>query len=169
MATMMDGISPLLVEGLFKTAEMMKNLKDASTEITEFAEELEILSGVLIQFQEALETTIPSIVKADEQQSEYKTAKQLATRFQRTIDKMRMYGDLAPMVTKDSGLLQQLLARLKWLLGKSSIATARQTVQMLSSMAGLFLNSLTCKCHFTQIAELRERGAEVPLMLSLKL
>ncbi|KAJ3496455.1 hypothetical protein NLG97_g2643 [Lecanicillium saksenae] len=144
----MDGVLSVLVSGLFKRADLLKELKNAPTEILELTEDIEILSGVLVQFEDALESAGPRIAETNKQQNE----------------------NVVSMAAKDDNSLpQKLLAWLRWLSVKSFVAAAGHAIQKLSSTASLFLNSVVCKNLVAQIAELQRNRAEVQPMLRFKL
>lgn len=159
----------LLVGGLLNTAQVIKDLKDAPTEIDEFGADVEILSNVLMEFQDAVETAIPSIAETKKQQSSYETAKQLIKRIDTIVRKMTTDSNLLSTATRSKSFFQQFLAKIKWLSGKSAIAMARQTIHTLYLSATLFVASVLCKSLNDRIAELEKNRAEVPAALSLKL
>ncbi|OAA34434.1 hypothetical protein BBO_09203 [Beauveria brongniartii RCEF 3172] len=165
----MDDILSVLVSGLFKSVELLKDLKNAPAEILELAEEIEILSGVLVQFEEALESAEARITETNKQQNEYKTGKNLVKKIQKTMDKMILHRNMVSMAAKDDSLPQKLLAWLRWLSVKPFVAAAGHAIQRLSTLASLFLNSVVCKNLAAQIAEKQRNRAEVPPMLCLKL
>ncbi|ATY66049.1 hypothetical protein A9K55_001957 [Cordyceps militaris] len=163
----MDGIIPILVGGLFKTAELLKNLKNAPTEILELAEDIEILSGVLIRFEEAFDTLEPSLADVDNRQSKHREGETLVKRIRTAVHSLTRCRDLVAI--NDASLLQKLIARLRWLFVKSSITAARHTIQVLSSLASLFVNSIICKHLRACVADLERDRAEVPTRLCLRL
>ncbi len=165
----MDGIISVLVSGLCKSVELLNDLKNAPAEILELAEDIEILSGVLVQFGEAFESARARITETNKQQHEYRTGKSLVEKIQKTMDKMILHRNMVSMAAKDDSLPQKLLAWLRWLSVKPFVAAAGHAIQRLSSLASLFLNSVVCKNLAAQIAELQRNRAEVPDMLCLKL
>lgn len=154
---------------LLNTAKAIKAIKDASTEINEFADDVDILSGVLLEFQEAVETTIPTITEANKRQNAYRTARKFITKIRKITNKMINHSDLLFTAAKSTSRLQRFLAKIKWVRDKSSIAAARQTIFYLSSNAGVFLTSVLCKSLYDKIAELQKTRAKVPEKLVLTL
>lgn len=165
----MDGILSVLLTGLFKSVELLKDLKNAPAEILELAEDIEILSGVLVQFEEALQSARARITETNKQQNEHKTGNNLVKKIQKTMDKMILHRNMVSMAAKDDSLPQKFLAWLRWLSVKSLVAAAGHAIQRLSSLASLFLNSVVCKNLAAQIVELQRNRAEVPTMLCFKL
>lgn len=165
----MDGILSVLVRGLLESVEMLKDLRNARAEILELTEDIEILSGVLVEFEGALESARARITEANMQQNEYKTGKSLVRKIQKTVDKMILHRDMVSMAAKDDSLPQKLLAWLRWLNVKSAVVAASHAIKTLSSHASLFLNSVVCKNIAAQIDELQRNRAEVPALLGLRL
>lgn len=100
----MDGIISVLVSGLCKSVELLNDLKNAPAEILELAEDIEILSGVLVQFGEAFESVRARIIETNKQQYEYRTGKSLVEKIQKTMDKMILHRNMVSMAAKDDSL-----------------------------------------------------------------
>lgn len=166
----MNGILPLLADGVFEAASLVKKMKDAPEEIQEFADDVNILGGVLVQFEETLQIVFPDGSEPKNQgRRDYKTAESIVLKLEKTIHKMTDHDNFISVLTKDTGFLKQLLARFRWLQGRSSMAAAQQTIHMLSSTASLFLNSLICKILYASISDKDKNEEEVPVLLSSKL
>lgn len=159
---LLSGVLPLLADGLFTTAKVMKNLRGASEEIREFAEDVDILAGVLVQFEKALQGIDPS-------SSAWKLAKSIVAKMETTIEKMSYHKNLVSVVMKDRGFFQQLLAKIKWLQGKSGMMAAKNAINGLMLSATVFLQSIMCQAHYKDIRNKQDNGEPVPLMLYLQL
>lgn len=161
-------IFPVLITGLVKTGELLTNLKNAPREMRTFSTQIGVLNGVLLQFEEALETRRPNTSKA-KRSSERETGQELLGMIKNTIDDMQLHERLASMGTKDDTLLQKWKVCLRWIVQKASLVAALDTIRILSSMASLFLSSIIVKNLVAQIEQLQRTSVQVPTSMSLKL
>ena len=149
-------------QALLKVSDILEEIRDASSEIELFQSETETSGRMLDMFHEIAINSIPYLKERQKPQRR-KVISSLLKLFNLARKKLEFVAAAVETPSANTSVrMRNWIIKLKWLINKTAITTARVLLERVKSSANLFINMITCEDLTRKLAELSKGGSTAP-------